>query len=120
MLYCVGIICVCLLLVLFLLLGLVMRPFFGAPKAWQPSVGAPIGLPPYDAKGQGTRTLQLDRPLDFAAVTDYARYTIAAGMHEERALGVNSYRLGFIGSTGLTDAKPRRPGRYLVVRKFSG
>lgn len=31
--------------------------------------------------------------------TDYARYTIAAGLGEERALGVNPYRLGFIGSS---------------------
>ena len=36
--------------------------------------GLPIQLPPLDANGQGTQTLQLSRPLDFAAVTDHAEY----------------------------------------------
>ncbi|RIK93828.1 MAG: hypothetical protein DCC71_23785 [Proteobacteria bacterium] len=36
--------------------------------------GGPIGLPPYDALGQPTRTAQLERPLDFAIVTDHAEY----------------------------------------------
>ncbi len=36
--------------------------------------GAPIGLPPLDGLGQPTRTVQLRRPLDFAAVTDHSEY----------------------------------------------
>ncbi|HJL16514.1 MAG TPA: DUF3604 domain-containing protein [Sandaracinaceae bacterium LLY-WYZ-13_1] len=36
--------------------------------------GEPIGLPPYDADGEATRTVQLERPLDFAAVTDHAEF----------------------------------------------
>jgi hypothetical protein len=34
--------------------------------------GAQVGLPPLDANGAPTRSLQLERPLDFAAVTDHA------------------------------------------------
>lgn len=36
--------------------------------------GATIGLPPYDAQGQPMRTATLERPLDFAIVTDHAEY----------------------------------------------
>lgn len=36
--------------------------------------GETIGLPPYDAEGAPSRTAQLDRPLDFAAVTDHAEF----------------------------------------------
>lgn len=36
--------------------------------------GEPIGLPPYDDSGNPTRTTQIDRPLDFAAVTDHAEF----------------------------------------------
>ena len=36
--------------------------------------GEEIGLPPLDASGQGTTRTRLDRPLDFAAVTDHAEY----------------------------------------------
>jgi len=34
--------------------------------------GEPLGIQPYDAAGRPLRRLQLDRPLDFAAVTDHA------------------------------------------------
>ncbi|MDQ3036831.1 MAG: DUF3604 domain-containing protein [Myxococcota bacterium] len=36
--------------------------------------GRAIGLAPYDAEGAPTRMLQLDRPLDFAAVTDHSEF----------------------------------------------
>src|SRR5262249_34773948 len=36
--------------------------------------GAAVALPPLDVNGVGTRTVQLERPLDFAAVTDHSEY----------------------------------------------
>jgi Protein of unknown function (DUF3604) len=36
--------------------------------------GEPLSLPPLDAEGNGTQTLRLDRPLDFAVVTDHSEY----------------------------------------------
>ncbi len=36
--------------------------------------GEAIGLAPYDADGNPTRMAQLDRPLDFVAVTDHAEF----------------------------------------------
>jgi hypothetical protein len=34
--------------------------------------GAPLGIAPLDAEGRPTRSLRLERPLDFTAVTDHA------------------------------------------------
>lgn len=34
--------------------------------------GATLGIQPFDAQGRALRNVQLDRPLDFAAVTDHA------------------------------------------------
>ncbi len=36
--------------------------------------GQPVALPPLDENGEGTRTVQLDRPLDFVALTDHSEY----------------------------------------------
>ncbi len=44
----------------------------GPADAYRFARGEEIGLPPYDSAGNPTRRVQLDRPLDFAAVTDHA------------------------------------------------
>jgi hypothetical protein len=36
--------------------------------------GEPLALPPLDAAGEGTQTLRLERPLDFAAVTEHSEF----------------------------------------------
>ncbi len=43
-------------------------------QAYRFAQGDSVSLPPLDANGQGTRTLRLDRPLDFAAVTDHSEF----------------------------------------------
>jgi hypothetical protein len=40
--------------------------------AYRFAQGEPLGLPPYDALGTPLRTVAIDRPLDFVAVTDHA------------------------------------------------
>ena len=36
--------------------------------------GEPVALPPLDAAGAGTQIVRIDRPLDFAAVTDHSEF----------------------------------------------
>ncbi len=36
--------------------------------------GESVGLPPYDRSGKPSRTLQLERPLDFVALSDHAEF----------------------------------------------
>ncbi|MCG8462439.1 MAG: DUF3604 domain-containing protein, partial [Holophagales bacterium] len=54
--------------------------YFGGSAASDPMAayrfaqGDPIGMPPFDAAGNPAETIQLERPLDFAAVTDHAEF----------------------------------------------
>ena len=45
-----------------------------AKDAYSFAQGNPMGIQPYDADGKALRTIQLDRPLDFTAVTDHAEF----------------------------------------------
>ncbi len=42
--------------------------------AYRFAKGGALGIQPYDEKGEATRTVKLDRPLDFTAVTDHAEF----------------------------------------------
>jgi hypothetical protein len=44
----------------------------GPREAYRFARGEALGIQPYDAEGRAKRTLQIERPLDFAAVTDHA------------------------------------------------
>ncbi len=42
--------------------------------AYRFAQGEPMGIQPYDDEDQATRTIALDRPLDFTAVTDHSEF----------------------------------------------
>jgi hypothetical protein len=89
-------------------------------QAYRFARGETVALAPLDAAGQGTRTAQLDRPLDFAAVTDHSEFL---GEVEEcttpdspayQSMTCQRWRAGGnqgVGELGtrLTFTHPRRP-----------
>lgn len=46
----------------------------GPEAAYRFARGETLNLPPFDENGEGTRPIRLERPLDFAAVTDHAEF----------------------------------------------
>jgi len=49
-------------------------------QVWGFARGEPVALPPLGQDGQGTRTVQLDRPLDFAALTEHGEFLGEVGL----------------------------------------
>ena len=81
--------------------------------------GAPVSLPPLDADGNGTRSVRLERPLDFVALTDHAEYLgeMAACLDPDSpafdAPPCVAMRAGDVGATfawggNLTEEEPER------------
>jgi len=57
--------------------------------------GGSLDLTPYDAQGHALRTIQLQRPLDFAVVTDHSEYFGERSIClDSTASGYNSYECG--------------------------
>lgn len=54
--------------------------------AYRFAKGAPMGIQPYDDNDKALRTIQLDRPLDFTAVTDHAEFMGEVRMCTTRGL----------------------------------
>jgi hypothetical protein len=87
----------------------------GPADAYAFAKGQPIALPPLDANGHGTQTLQLAKPLDFAAVTDHSEFLgevatcITPGSASYDSPSCVQYRAGGQGATtmfGLALAAP--------------
>lgn len=56
--------------------GAIKTPF----DAYQFAKGEAIALPPYDKNGESQRVIQLERPLDFAGVTDHSEFLAEANL----------------------------------------
>lgn len=63
---------------------------------------------PLDDEADCEGDVGFGKSLGFGCVsrTDFARYTIAAGLYEESRLGVNPFQVGFIGSTDTHNGTP--------------
>lgn len=74
--------------------------------AYRFAQGDPVQLPPLDVNGQGTQTVQIDRPLDFAAVTDHSEFLgevelcITPGSPSYDTQACQLYRVGGNDGTG--------------------
>ncbi len=75
-------------------------------QAYAFAKGAAVQLPPLDPMGVGTQTLQIDRPLDFVALTDHSEFLgevqlcSTPGSPIYDATPCQTYRMG--GNTGTT------------------
>lgn len=86
------------------------RGMLGSPDdAYRFARGETIGFGPFDEDGKGTRPARLDRPLDFAAVTDHAEWIGEVNLCSTR--GSAAYDSDACRSfRGEMPAKPLLPG----------
>lgn len=92
-------------------------------QAYRFARGEPVFLPPLDEHGNGTRRLQLDRPLDFAAVTDHAEFLgeveacTTPGSAAYEAPNCQQYRVGSYDAVRRFGVllTPRRPRRFTDI-----
>jgi hypothetical protein len=89
-------------------------------QAYRFARGEAVALPPLDAQGNGTQILRLERPLDFAAVTDHSEFLgeveacTLPGSPTYESMTCQLYRAGGnqgVGTFGVlvTFTRPRRP-----------
>lgn len=89
-------------------------------QAYRFALGEPLYLPPLDDTGEGTRRVEIDRPLDFVAVTDHAEFLgeievcTTPGSPAYDSATCTRYRLGGNDAVGLfgtrlTFPQPRHP-----------
>ncbi len=93
----------------------------GPEDAYRFAKGEPIGLQPFDAEGRSQRTLRIDRPLDFAMVSDHAEFlgtvalctTTGSPAYDEAACRQfrDNPQLAFLTINALTGA-PQANARY--------
>lgn len=90
----------------------------GPDEAYQFARGHRIDLPPYDALGESLRSVQLQRPLDFLAVTDHAEALDAVRVCENPAYdGPGAW---MCHSSPWTRMAMGLVGRYLPVDTLCG
>ena len=84
--------------------------------AYAYAFGEPILLPPNDAQGRGTREVRIDRPLDFAAVTDHAEFLAEQRLCTDPASEVYESEVcrGIRDSTAPTDS----PLAFKIMHPF--
>ncbi|MCG8418557.1 MAG: DUF3604 domain-containing protein [Proteobacteria bacterium] len=83
--------------------------------------GEPMAIPPLDDEGKGTVTIQLDRPLDFAAVTDHSEFLgevdlcVTEGSESYDTAACRLYRRG--GPVSVVDMSSRIMSPYPTRNK---
>ncbi|MCB9634563.1 MAG: DUF3604 domain-containing protein [Sandaracinus sp.] len=99
----------------------------GSPDdAYRFAKGERVAIPPLDEEGRPTRSAQLDRPLDFAAVTDHAEFLGFVGACGDptspayRNRGCRMFRSGGRVAFGLLNMQTAQRGRRLLRHPACG